>query len=478
MPGLILKKAYIWRVITLMLIVSTFSNLSFSQSKIDSDRISGYVKSIKESYNLPGVTVSVTDLESTIYLEHFGKIKPEEQILIGSCSKSFTALLILKLQEKNLLSIDDPVVEYLPWFRYANKSVSDQITIKNLLHQTSGIPHRLGRILVEEDAQGSTKKEIEGMLSGLQIEDHSSQFEYSNINYRLLGFIIEKVTDKEFGEALDEKVLKPVKLMNTSGKVLRENDSGFPMSYNYFLYYPVLPYLSQYTKDEIPSGYISSTASEMAIYLRDITRSYIQNSGVLIDQNTAMSLFQKDSMKGSNYALGWFVDNWQNTDVFYHTGLTEGFNTCMIILPEEKKAIFVGINSGVGQAFEIAAGIFHILIDKDPRVFSKTTFYLIRSIPLLVLVLVLIMIIQLMKWRKSGFPMRLSKKLKPNVLLILGITFGAIWLVIFPILYVTSLKVIIRYDPVSGISLILIAISIILISLIRYFKHVQPENQQ
>ena len=49
------------------------------------------------------------------------------------------------------------------------------------------------------------------------------------------------------------------------------------------------------------------------------------------------------------------------------SGLTEGFNTCMIILPEEKKAIFVGINSGVGQAFEIAAGIFHILIDKDPN---------------------------------------------------------------------------------------------------------------
>ncbi len=97
----------------LTLSVFLFSITAFAQSQIDTDRITQFVNQIKDSYNIPGVAVSITDLDSTLYLEHFGKINPHEQLLIGSCSKSLTALLILKLQQKKLLHIDEPVVKYL-----------------------------------------------------------------------------------------------------------------------------------------------------------------------------------------------------------------------------------------------------------------------------------------------------------------------------------------------------------------------------
>jgi len=419
---------------------------------------------------MPGVAVSITDLNSTIYLEHFGKINPNEQLLIGSCSKSLTALLILKLQQKKLLNIDEPVVKYLSWFQYKDKNVSDKIVLRNLLQQTSGIPSILGRITIEEDKNGSTQKKVESLLKQIETDSTEHQFEYSNINYRLLGFIIEKVSGQEFGEVLKEELLIPLDMETTTGFVMNKNSESFPRSYDYFLYYPVIPYVSEYDKDRVPAGYIASTASEMGKYLRELMKSYTNGSSSLIDQNTAKTLFKPNPKNAPNYGLGWFINNWQDTEVIYHTGLAEGFNTAMIILPEKEKAIFVAANISESSALEIAAGIFHILIDIEPRVFSKTGFYLIRSIPFLVIILLVILFNRFMNWKNSHFEIGFSKKILPNLLLMLGVVFGLLWVIAFPIMYNTSLAVIIDYDPVSGYSLIIIAMAIILITIIMYLN--------
>jgi len=455
--------------------ISLISAFAQSDSAIELEKISEYVEQIKESYNLPGVTVSITDKDSTLYLEHFGNIGANDQVLIGSCSKSFTALLTLKLEQKGLLNLNDPVHKYLNWFQYADKNQSDRIVVRDLLQHTSGIPSIFGRLNIEEDENKSTKNSIQYKLSTISLESDETHYEYSNFNYDLLGYIIEQVTARTYGDALHDEILMSLKLKNTSGFVLNPNKQNFPQSFNYFLYYPIIPFTSTYYKDEIPSGYIASTAGDMAIYLRELLKSYVDDSSLLFEKDIVDSLFTPNDTVKSNYGYGWFKNNWQNREIVRHSGLTEGFNTSMIVLPSEGKAIFVGINSSTGSAFEIAAGIFHLLIDKEPRKFSKIVFYLIRSIPLLVLVLMLVLFVQIKKWRDKNYRIRLCNKLKPNLLLGLGIMFGLLWVIVFPILYNTSMEVIIEYDPVSGISLIIIATSSILISFLYYLNN-QPND--
>ena len=461
------KKCFLYLLVVITSLVSAFSQ---TDSNIESEEITHYVEQIKESYNLPGVTVSITDKNSTRYLEHFGKIGANNQVIIGSCSKSFTALLTLELEQKGFLNLDDPVNKYLEWFQYADKSQSDRILIRDLLQHTSGIPSIFGRLAIQMDENNSSKTDIQRKLSTLSLESEDIRYQYSNINYDLLGFIIEQVSEKNFGDVLSDEILQKLNLENTFGFPLNPDDRNFPQSFNYFLYFPIIPYTSTYHKDQIPSGYITSTAGDMAIYLRELLKSYVDNSSLVIEKDITDSLFTPKDPDRSNYGYGWFKNNWQDREVIYHSGLTEGFNTAMIILPSEDKAIFVGINSNTESAFEIAAGIFHLLIDIEPRKFSTTVFYLIRSVPILLLVLLTILFVQIKKWRKKNYEIHLSKKIKSNLFLILGIIFGLLWVIVFPILYETSLEVIIDYDPISGISLIAIAITTILISFITYFN--------
>ena len=458
------------RTLYLLFFILSFVPL-WSQSKIDSDKVTDYLQGIKKSHKLPGITVSITDVDSTLYLEHFGKIEGSEQVLIGSCSKSFTALLTLKLQQKGLLDINDPVVQHLNWFHYADKSISDKILIKDLLYQTSGIPSIMGRITIEADSSGSTQKKVASLLSDLSVQTSQNEFQYSNINYRLLGYIVEQVTRGNYGDVLKNEVLRPLGLNHTSGFVLRPESQGFPRSYNYFLYYPIIPFTSTYYKDQIPEGHIASNAHDMAIYLREHLKGFENESSKVINQNLAHALFTPKMKAEAGYGMGWFINKRQDKSLVYHTGLTEGFNTCMIIDPEKKTAIFVAINSGVDTAFEIASGISSILAGKEPKSYSRAFFYLIRSIPLLVLALLVILAVQIKKWRVANFRVGLSKKFKPNLLLILGILFGSLWVIIFPVMYQTTLAVITNHDPASGMSLLMMTTLIVLISFVNYFKN-------
>ena len=91
-----------------------------------------------EHIRSPGFAVALFDREGPIFskgygVEVVGQSKPmtaDSIMAIGSLTKSFTAMAILQLEEQGKLSVDDQVIDYLPWFRTADKSISDQITLR------------------------------------------------------------------------------------------------------------------------------------------------------------------------------------------------------------------------------------------------------------------------------------------------------------------------------------------------------------
>ena len=126
---------------------------------------------------------------------------------IFSTTKIFTATVVLKLAEQGKLSLDDKLSKYFPSF-----PKGDSITIKNMLSHTSGIP---------QAAEGSkytiNEETLLKSLSGKPLDFSPNKgWNYSNSNYYLLGYIIQKVTGIEYDKAIEEFILKPLQ-MNNSG---------------------------------------------------------------------------------------------------------------------------------------------------------------------------------------------------------------------------------------------------------------------
>lgn len=426
------------------------------------NEITEFIQNKKDYYNSPSIAVAITDETNTIYLKHFGEAKKGDKYLIGSNSKSFTALLILKLQEEGKLDIHDRVIKYLPWFKFKNKVISDRITIEDLLRHTSGIPTELGRVF-ETDSTFNYTNFYTSKLKSINLKDNSvRRYRYSNANYRILGFIIEKVSNRTFKDCLNSYLTRPLGLTNISADI----KTKLINSYQYFLYYPIIPFDADLHPDEAASGLISSSASDMANYLRQIMNAYNKHPNTKLSNHLVKQLFTKNENSKSNYGLGWNINN--DSSVFYHGGTNKSFESHMYILPSLKKAIVVLINSNQAPDVEIINGIYGILSGKG--YYGKSSFAYYRHLPILVLLLIVGFIFQYKKWQKGNFRISMTKKILPNLLLLIGVILGSGIFIYLPKLNGVSLKTSIEFDPASGYSIILTSLLIITNSILIYIN--------
>lgn len=434
------------------------------------NQLQSFIDHQRMAYNIPSVVVGITGKDSIIFIESFGDGSVNDLYLIGSNSKSFTALAILILQKDGMLNIDEKVIYYLPWFRYDDKEYSDLITIRDLLNHTSGIPRSIG--LGEPGTNENIKTYFNAILKDIKVNRQDiGKYEYSNINYQLLGLIIETVSNKPYSDYVTEKVLIPLDMNNTIASGSESQEHDLIKSYQYLLYFPILrkhPVYSDYT---VPSGFVSSTAQDMCYYLRAFMNSGDSSYSRLIDENISNQLFTPRSDIGSVYAMGWEVRPWKGHARYKHDGLTQSFSSSMLIMPNEEIGIIIMANINNSPAtLEIADGILRILTGRDIIEYPVTSFYLRNSLPLFALWVVILLLIRLKKWIKLRFPIGIIKMFWPNLWLVAGIIFGLFWIIYFPLAFNTPLRAIVDYEPNSGYSLVILSIGIIISSLVNYFN--------
>lgn len=195
-------------IITTILVV--ISNLTFAQKSKQIDEL----LTTYEKVNQFSGSVLVAEKGKIIFEKSYGyknaekgeKNTNESQYKIFSTTKIFTATVILKLEEQGKLSLNDKLSKYFPDF-----PKGDSITIKNMLSHTSGIQD-------ESDTEKTINEET--LLKTLSEKPLSFSpnkgWAYSNSNYYLLGYIIKKVTGLDYDKAIEEFILKPLK-MTASG---------------------------------------------------------------------------------------------------------------------------------------------------------------------------------------------------------------------------------------------------------------------
>jgi len=154
---------------------------------------------------------------------------PQTKFHLASISKSFTAAAIMILEERGLLSVSDPLSKYIPDY-----PEGDKITIHHLLIHTSGIPN------VNSFPDYNAKSKFPQTLASI-IEMFKNQpltmkpgerSSYSNSNYNVLAFIIEKVSGKSYGDFLKENIFDPLGMKDTGhdGKasaIVKNRASGY-----------------------------------------------------------------------------------------------------------------------------------------------------------------------------------------------------------------------------------------------------------
>ncbi len=188
-------------------------------------------------------------------------MESHSRFLIGSISKTFTAVPCLK--RPNVIDLNAPVNSYIPWF-----SVNDPehvITPHHLLSHTSGLPQ--GRDLPPSRYMAASVRDFTpSYCPGEYYSD-------SNVDYQILGFLLEKMYDHPYGEIIKEEIILPLEMTDTEPAITNDARLTITQGYQHLhddrpahVSHPLVP--SMWFEYAAADGSIVSTAPDLCIFLR------------------------------------------------------------------------------------------------------------------------------------------------------------------------------------------------------------------
>lgn len=282
---------------------------------------------------------------------------PQTKFFIGSITKQFTAAAILRLQEKGLLDIHDPITKYLPEYP---KETGDKITMHHLLSHTSGLPNYTDfpEVLLKR-LDPMTPQEIMRTFMYRPLEfEPGTDFKYSNSGYILLGMIIEKVSGQSYEAFLHHEILKPLGMENT-GYARRE--AGLPERADGYTLE------EQNLVDALPVNFsVLHTAGALYSTVEDMLR---WDQALCTDKVLSRASIEKMFTPNlQNYGYGWVIEERYGRKHFFHGGFLDGFNTVCSRWPEDRLCIVVLSNEDIAPVKKIARGLAAIVFH-EPYVF-------------------------------------------------------------------------------------------------------------
>lgn len=325
------------------------------QGKIDS-----YIQPYVLTKNFNG-TILLAREGKILYLKSFGYANEDFDILntnntvyhIASVSKNFTSAAILLLEQKGLLSTSDLLSKFIPDFTRA-----EEITIHHLLTHTSGIPNI--NDLPEYESASHTQQTPESLLPLFKQKplnfNPGEKYQYSNSNYNVLAYIIEKVSGKSFGEFLSDEIFKPAKMNSTghhqnANAIIKNNAIGYQSDGQFGLEKAV--YLDWSSKPG--NGSLYTTAEDLLKW------DQVLSSGNILSNASLDKMYKNHT---SNVGYGCFVKEHLNRKRFYINGRSPGFSSYFARYPEEKVCIVVLANNYIPVATTIGMDLAAILFSE------------------------------------------------------------------------------------------------------------------
>ncbi|HET7480284.1 MAG TPA: serine hydrolase domain-containing protein, partial [Rubrobacteraceae bacterium] len=296
-------------------------------------------------------------------------------------TKSFTALATMQLVEAGKVDLDSPVQRYLPWFRAANKEASSRITVRDLLNQTSGLPTRetAAQLTKNDNSDGALENQVRDLKNTQLTAPVGTQFQYSNLNFDVLGLIVQTVSGQPYEEYVQQNIFEPLEMSRsyTSPEEAREN--GRAMGHRYWFGRP-FAYEMPYNRGHFPAGFINASAEDVTHYLiaqlndgRYEGERILSPSGIAEMHRPAV----ETGNEGTSYGMGWFVGNTNGVPTVYHSGDTASFHADLVMAPENEWGVVVLTNGQNGMSNAriagIATGVTSLLVGKEPPVAASNS---------------------------------------------------------------------------------------------------------
>jgi CubicO group peptidase (beta-lactamase class C family) len=355
-------------IIAALMLACSGQMLAQSQAPLNRARLDSLFSALEANNKAMG-SVTVRKNGQVLYSRTFGfygtgdggKLKPtsDTKYRIGSISKMFTSVMIQQLIQEKKLKLTTALSTFFPKLPNAGK-----ITIADLLTHHSGL-HNFTNDSSYETWMEKPKSEDEmlALIAGEKPDFKPGQRgEYSNTNFVLLGYIIERITKASYADELQRRIVGKIGLKNTyyGSKIdSRRNEAA---SYKY--------QAATWTKEtetdmSIPggAGAIVSTTEDLTQFIESLF-----NHRLISDASLKTMTTMRDK-----YGMGVFQMPFYERKAFGHTGGIDGFVSSLGYFPSDSLAIAFTSNGVNYSMNNVLIGLLSIYFDKPYKIPSFAT---------------------------------------------------------------------------------------------------------
>ena len=443
------KVKFICFIIALGSILLGAANINTTMALQSTEAIDDFVNKQMDIANIPGLSLAIVKDDQIVYLKGYGKadetnrpVTPQTPFMIGSITKSFTALAIRQLVNEGKIDLDKPVIDYIPWFKLSDVNASRQITVRNLEEHTSGISTKASYEYELYNDRYSLVQAVQ-MLERVKPNKPAGEFyQYSNINYIILGLVVQTVSGMTYEEYIKNNIFDPLQMENSFCAESEALDHGLAKGYQ--LYFGLLmPRHVPYSKALLPAANLIISSEDMAHYMiAFLNNGKYNDTDITWGSNGSNNADQSAFDNGLNYSLNWNPFHWYPSNGYpENAGGYFNYSSDMLFIPEGKWGVVVLANTNSGTLasstigpISIANGIakqFLVPQRYQPAANDiKKVYFVLDFIILLILLLLAVQIRNFIKKRNIFYKSRISLvkyyvvSVLINFIFPLGIIFG------------------------------------------------------
>ncbi|MCL2445810.1 MAG: beta-lactamase family protein [Oscillospiraceae bacterium] len=440
-----MKRTISAKIIALVLCIIMLVGVLASAAHALSNEAQDHILNALARARIPNAAIAVIQDGETNYI--LRDSTTDTLFQIGSVSKSFTGFGVLLLEDMGLLSVYDPVNQHLPWFevRYHGVPVPhEDMAIYHVLQMASGITSD-ERHFPRPAATESTDAFIARLSQGLDLAFYpAARHVYGNLNYIILGLLIEAVSGQSYDEFMTQQVLHQLGMYNTFTNTQRAHETGRVIGGNRLRFLQPVSWEPLVHPAWIPTGFIYSNVTDMVRWAQ------VQLGMVEIDEQFGRVVQRSHEPMGSVdffahgnyfYTAGWNVRD--DGAHVRHYGATPGYSAAFRLYPHAGTAVIVLGNLAHGVVpfgsfvtDVVERGSFNRM-GMEFNVMMDIFLTVLAALTIVYVVLFVRLIVNLMKKRNEG---RITTR---------ECTFKAAWL-IDPLITVAGLIALYVVPPMFG----------------------------
>lgn len=332
---------------------------------------------VRKQFDVPGIAVAIVKdgqivLERGYGVRELGKPAPVQAdtlFAIASNTKAFTAASLSILADEGKLSLDDRVIEHLPWFRMSDPYVTNEMRVRDLLAHRSGLSLGAGDLLYWPTTSYTTEEVVQRLAKVPLKGGFRDRYAYDNILYAVAQKVIEQVSGQSYAAFLQQRIFTPVGMAGTrfNADHLQPGDAAAVghAKYDFSKLRTVAPLT---WSNNSGAGGVYSSAHDMALWMN------VQLAGGTLADGTPLFSAKRQREMWSmitpisvpepavpelaaarpnfaGYGEGWSLSDYRGHRLVWHTGGWPGMVSRLTLVPEQKLGVVVLTNQEVGAAF-------------------------------------------------------------------------------------------------------------------------------